>query len=125
MTTTQIFAADNSRANKGKDNNNGIIWHIEAPKSNESFNNPQKIKKEHTVAPQFQKTVAPLKIIVKNIEGNNEDDYYAVIEFEGEEMTVRKDQIVEGKFKVIDIFSDRIVVYSNREQRRHTYKISK
>ena len=40
-------------------------------------------------------------------------------------MTVREDQIVEGKFKVIDIFSDRIVVYSNREQRRHTYKISK
>ena len=29
----------------------------------------------------------------------------------------------EGKFKVVDIYSDRIVVYSNAEQRRYTFKI--
>ena len=68
------------------------------------------------------KPVPPLKIFVKGIVGNG-GIRYAVIDFENEERTIVKDQIVEGKFKVVDIYSDRIVVYSNAEQRRYTFKI--
>ena len=68
------------------------------------------------------KPIPPLKIFVKGIVGN-EGVRYAVINFENEERTVVKDQIVEGKFKIVDIYSDRIVVYSNAEQRRYTFKI--
>lgn len=69
-----------------------------------------------------KKIIPPLKIFVKGIVGN-EGIRYAVIDFEKEERTVVKDQIVDGKFKVVDIYSDRIVVYSNAEQRRYTFKI--
>ncbi len=69
-----------------------------------------------------KKIIPPLKIFVKGIVGN-EGIRYAVINFENEERTIVKDQIVEGKFKVVDIYSDRIVVYSNAEQRRYTFKI--
>ena len=64
----------------------------------------------------------PLKIYVKGIVGN-EGVRYAVIEFEKDEKTVVKNQTVDGKFKVIDIYADRIVVYSNKEQKRYTFKI--
>ncbi len=66
--------------------------------------------------------VKPIKIFVTGIVGN-EGQRLAVIKFEDEEHTVIKDQIVDGKFKVVDIQNDRIVVYSNKEQRRHTFKI--
>jgi len=66
--------------------------------------------------------VKPIKIFVTGIVGN-EGARLAVIKFEDEEHTVSKDQIVDGKFKVVDIQSDRLVVYSNKEQRRHTFKI--
>lgn len=66
--------------------------------------------------------VKPIKVFVTGIVGN-EGARLAVIKFEDEEHTVSKDQIVDGKFKVVDIQSDRIVVYSNKEQRRHTFKI--
>ncbi|HAE37923.1 MAG TPA: hypothetical protein DCG57_04690 [Candidatus Riflebacteria bacterium] len=66
--------------------------------------------------------VKPIKVFVTGIVGN-EGDRLAVIRFEDEEHTVSKDQIVDGKFKVVDIQNDRIVVYSNKEQRRHTFKI--
>lgn len=66
--------------------------------------------------------IKPIKIFVTGIVGN-EGQRLAVIKFEDEEHTVTKDQIVDGKFKVVDIQNDRIVVYSNKEQRRHTFKI--
>jgi len=66
--------------------------------------------------------VKPIKVFVTGIVGN-EGARLAVIKFEDEEHTVTKDQIVDGKFKVVDIQNDRIVVYSNKEQRRHTFKI--
>ncbi len=70
-----------------------------------------------------RKVIPPLKIFVKGIVGNEENGRFAIVEFEKEEMTIRKEQIVEGKFKVVDIYSDRIVVYSNAEQKRYTFKI--
>ncbi len=63
-----------------------------------------------------------LKVIVKKIYGD-EENRSADIEFEGKEITVVKDQFVEGKFKIVDIYPDRMVVYDNAAQRRHTYKI--
>ena len=66
--------------------------------------------------------VRVLKIYVKGIVGN-EGSRYAVIDFEKDEKTVVKDQVVDGKFKVIDIYADRLVVYSNNEKRRYTFKI--
>ena len=72
--------------------------------------------------PTPRKVIPPLEIFVKGIVGN-EDGRYAIIDFEKDEKIIRKDQTVEGKFKVIDIHKDRIVVYSNAEQRRYTFKI--
>lgn len=66
--------------------------------------------------------VKPIKLFVSGIVGN-EGSRLAIVKFENEEMTISKDQIVEGKFKVVDIYADRVVVYSNKEQRRHTFKI--
>ena len=72
--------------------------------------------------PPVKPVVPPLKLLVKGIVGN-EGIRYAVVVFENEERTVVKDQVVDGKFKVVDIYSDRIVVYSNKEERRYTFKI--
>ncbi|MBR4569428.1 MAG: hypothetical protein IKO19_01985 [Candidatus Riflebacteria bacterium] len=79
------------------------------------------------VKPQEKKAPAPppikpIKLFVSGIVGN-EGNRLAIVKFENEELTISKDQIVEGKFKVVDIYADRVVVYSNKEQRRHTYKI--
>lgn len=66
--------------------------------------------------------VKPIRLFVTGIVGN-EGQRLAVVKFENNELTVVKDQIVEGKFKVVDVLSDRVVIYSNKEQRRHTFKI--
>ena len=66
--------------------------------------------------------VKPIRLFVTGIVGN-EGNRLAVVKFENNEMTLTKDQIVEGKFKVVDVLSDRVVIYSNKEQRRHTFKI--
>ncbi|MGM0598373.1 MAG: hypothetical protein ACQETH_01030 [Candidatus Rifleibacteriota bacterium] len=66
--------------------------------------------------------IKPIKLMVSGIVGT-EGDRLAVIRFENQEHTITKDQVVEGKFKVVDILSDRVVVYSNKEKRRHTFKI--
>lgn len=66
--------------------------------------------------------VKPISIFVSGIVGN-EGQRLAIIKFENDELTVAKDQIVDGKFKVVDIQADRVTVYSNKEQRRHTFKI--
>ncbi len=66
----------------------------------------------------------PIKITVKGIVGN-EGGRLAIVDFENEkDLTLTKDQIVEGKFKVVDIFADRVVIYANKEQRRQTFKIN-
>ena len=66
--------------------------------------------------------VKPIRLFVTGIVGN-EGQRLAIVKFENNELTIAKDQIVEGKFKVVDILSDRVVIYSNKEQRRHTFKI--
>ncbi len=76
------------------------------------------VEKQKPAAPP----VKPIKIFVSGIVGN-EGSRLAYVKFENEELVLSKDQIVEGKFKVVDIYQDRVVVYSNKEQRRHTFKI--
>lgn len=66
--------------------------------------------------------IKPIKLQVAGIVGN-EGNRLAVVKFENNEYTLTKDQVVDGKFKVVDILNDRVVVYSNKEQRRHTFKI--
>ncbi len=66
--------------------------------------------------------IKPIKLHVAGIVGN-EGNRLAVVKFENNEYTLVKDQVVDGKFKVVDILNDRVVVYSNKEQRRHTFKI--
>lgn len=71
-----------------------------------------------------QPKIDPIQIKVKGIVGN-EGNRLAIVDVQkGEsDLTLNKDQIVDGKFKVVDILSDRVVVYSNKEQRRYTFKI--
>ncbi|MFZ5949084.1 MAG: hypothetical protein ACOYXC_00145 [Candidatus Rifleibacteriota bacterium] len=66
--------------------------------------------------------IKPIKLHVSGIVGND-SNRLAVVKFENEEYTLTKDMVVDGKFKVVDILADRVVVYSNKEQRRHTFKI--
>ena len=67
--------------------------------------------------------VEPIRLTINGIVGN-EAHRMAIIRFENQEHTIRKDDVVEGKFKVVDILPDRVVVYSNQEQRRHTFRIN-
>ena len=82
---------------------------------------PVQIKPQEKKQPSAP-PVKPIKLFVSGIVGN-EGSRLAIVKFENEELTISKDQIVEGKFKVVDIYADRVVVYSNKEQRRHTFKI--
>ena len=128
LITPNIFAENDSEANN--ETKKGNITE-QTQKNNEALNKPTLIKRENRPStnrmkiPASFKEIPPLIILVKSIVGEEEKDRYAVIEFEGKELTVRKDQIVENKFKVIDIYPDRVVVYSREEQRRHTYKLTK
>lgn len=64
----------------------------------------------------------PIKISVMGVVGND-SERLAMINFENEIMTVKKDQDVKGKFKVVEILTDKLVVYSNKEQMRRTFPV--
>ncbi len=64
----------------------------------------------------------PLRLKLIGIVGDAESRS-ALIVYEGKTLTVRRDQEVEGKFKVVDILPDRIVVYSRKEQMRRTFPL--
>lgn len=67
--------------------------------------------------------IKPIKLHIAGIVGS-EGNRLAVVKFDNKEYTITKDQVVDGKFKVVDILNDRVVVYSNKEQRRHTFKLA-
>ena len=129
--TPQIFAETDTKTNTNAQNENkGLISKEQKIKKIKEFKELIIQKDQRPVnstqrTPSHQSKVEPIVVLVKSIVGEEENDRYAIIEFEGKELTVRKDQIVEKKFKVIDIYPDRMVVYSPREQRRHTYKLIK
>lgn len=64
----------------------------------------------------------PIQLFVQGIVGNDQERL-AVVKFENEIQTIEKDMVVKGKFKVVDILPDRVVVYSNKEQMRRTFPI--
>jgi len=64
----------------------------------------------------------PIQLVVTGICGND-NDRLAIITFEGKPYTVQKDQVIDGKFKVVDVMTDRLVIYSNKEQMRRTFPI--
>ncbi len=127
MTTPNVFAETDSDVN-GNANKDFMSKEQRVKLQNKlqklGLKNEQKHVNSTQRTPTPQPKVDKLIILVKSIVGD-EGSRSAVIEFEGEEMTVSKDFIFEGKFKVIDIYPDRMVVYSFQEQRRHTYKIIK
>lgn len=123
MTSQIIFAENDSDIKERKEKEKKVIIITEQMKKDiRAANNKPFVKKGNSAATSSE--ITP-KIIVKSIVGEEDNVRYAVIEFEGKEITVRKDQIVEDKFKVIDIYSDRLVIYSSNELRRRTYKLIK
>jgi len=64
----------------------------------------------------------PIQLVVTGVCGND-NERLALITFEGKPYTVQKDQVIDGKFKVVDVMSDRLVIYSNKEQMRRTFPI--
>lgn len=134
MAAPQIFAENdtmveeksvNNNENLSETNQNNYSIKKELIKSVKETITPyrEQIRQENRNKIKARANNSSLKVIIKEIVGEEEENRSAVIEFEGKEITVKKDQIVDGKFKVIDIYHDRMVVYSPEEQRRHTYKI--
>ncbi len=80
-------------------------------------------KEEQASAPVDLKTVIqPLSLSVTGICGN-ESERLAMIEFNQKSYVVFKEMTVDETFKVVDIFSDKVVVYSFKEQMRRTFPI--
>ncbi|MBF0408269.1 MAG: hypothetical protein HQM10_13030 [Candidatus Riflebacteria bacterium] len=64
----------------------------------------------------------PLNLTVQGICGD-ESERLAMVVFEGRPRTLLKGQQVDGQFKVVDILSDKVIVYSEKEQMRKTISI--
>jgi len=64
----------------------------------------------------------PIQLFVSGVCGN-ENERLAMIMFENKPYVVSKDMVVDGKFKIVDILPDRLVIYSNKEQMRRTFPI--
>lgn len=87
------------------------------------FVKPVEIKEKKLVEVEQKKVVVPVKIKVSGICGNDKERI-AVIEFEGGEYLVKTGQTVNGKFSVIEILDDRIVIYAVAQSRRDVFKLS-
>ena len=68
------------------------------------------------------KVVEPVKITVTGICGNNKHRQ-AIINFKNEEFTVQSGDVINGVFKVSDISPDKLIVYSIKEERRHSFSL--
>ncbi len=126
MTAPMAFAEDDSKLyNETKEEKKEIFAKptIKKVKINNFNGNATKKPKIFNQRNQTSYQIPPLKMLVKQIVGNDENSRYAVVEFEGDEIKIVKNQVIKGKIKVVDIFSDRVVVYSVSEQRRHTYRL--
>lgn len=67
--------------------------------------------------------IQPLELSVRGIVGN-EARRLAAIRYNNVDMLVEPQQEVLNMFKVVEIHQDRLVVYSNEEQRRRTFAIA-
>ena len=86
---------------------------------------PVKIEPQPEPAPkkEIEKSIPPLKLTVSGICGTD-SVREAVIQFENNEHIVRPGQVVNGKFKVVDIDNSKVVVYSIGESRRATFVLN-
>jgi len=80
------------------------------------------VKVEPPVTEPKKEVVPPLKLKVTGICGND-GLRQAIIQFENDEYIVENGQVIDGKFKVVDVTSDKLVVYSIREERRSSFPI--
>ncbi|OQA09041.1 MAG: hypothetical protein BWY66_00725 [bacterium ADurb.Bin374] len=71
---------------------------------------------------EIKQVIPPLSLKVTGICGN-ESERLAMIEFNQKSYVVFKEMTVDESFKVVDIFSDKVVVYSFKEQMRRTFPI--
>ncbi|OGK09507.1 MAG: hypothetical protein A2W80_13265 [Candidatus Riflebacteria bacterium GWC2_50_8] len=86
-----------------------------------------KIERQTQINPVIEpkkEVIPPLKLEVTGICGND-GVRQAIIQFENDEHIVETGQVIDGKFKVIDVSPDKLVVYSIREQRRSTFPLEK
>lgn len=70
-----------------------------------------------------KKIVPPVTVKVAGICGNSKNRY-AVIEFEGSQYVVKSGETVNGKFSVISILEDGIVIFSFEQSLRNVFKLS-
>ena len=84
-----------------------------------------KIKRPPEPVPtkEVKKTIPPIKLTVTGICGNDVVRE-AIVRFENDEHVIKPGQIVNGKFKVVDIDSSKVVVYSIGEARRATFVLN-
>ncbi|KAF1079953.1 MAG: hypothetical protein GQF41_3851 [Candidatus Rifleibacterium amylolyticum] len=80
------------------------------------------VKVEPPVTEQKKEVIPPLKLKVTGICGND-GLRQAIIQFENDEYIVENGQVIDGKFKVVDVTSDKLIVYSIRESRRASFPI--
>jgi len=104
-------------SSSGKDPFKPLITRQEPPK-NEPRIDPQPASR----AVEIEPVTKSLQIRVTGICGND-NERLAMIEFENKSYVVFKEMTVDGMFKVVDILSDNIVVYSIKDQMRRTFPI--
>lgn len=80
------------------------------------------VKVEPPVIEPKKEVIPPLKLKVTGICGND-GLRQAIIQFENDEYIVENGQVIDGKFKVVDVTSDKLIVYSIREERRASFPI--
>jgi len=80
------------------------------------------VKVEPPPVEQKKEVIPPLKLKVTGICGND-GLRQAIVQFENDEYIVENGQVIDGKFKVVDVNSDKLVVYSIREARRATFQL--
>lgn len=80
------------------------------------------VKVEPPPVEQKKEVIPPLQLKVTGICGND-GLRQAIIQFENDEYIVENGQVIDGKFKVVDVTSDKLIVYSIRESRRASFPI--
>jgi Tfp pilus assembly protein PilP len=114
LTHGQVFAVENSEHDPFKP----LVQ-----KKVKELVKPVETQETKTAKVEEKKIVVPVKIKVAGICGNN-SERLAVIEFEGGEYVVKVGQMINGKFSVVEILDDRIVIFAVAQSRRDVFKLS-
>lgn len=92
------------------------------PKSEPDLSKKNDLKIIPTATVEIKPPIPPLQIQVMGICGNDQGRWVLAI-FENQPRVLAPDMVVEGKFKVMEILADRLVVFSFRDNLRHAFKI--